>query len=80
MFMITRTHPLPSLRSGFPLSAGAKRGNVLVYSGLLPLLCDSREGGRGDEYVFSFIKHIIPKRIPELFFQSWFCSLQIGTI
>jgi len=34
-----------------PLSADAKRGNGFVTNKFLPLLCNSREGGRGDEYV-----------------------------
>jgi hypothetical protein len=35
----------------FLLSAYEKRGNAFIYNVLLPLLCNSREGGRGDEYV-----------------------------
>jgi hypothetical protein len=34
-----------------PLSAKAKRGMLLIYNNLLPLLYFSREGGWGDEYV-----------------------------
>jgi len=43
--------PFPRYAQAFPLSAGPKRGNKRTIRDLLPLLCDSREGGWGDEYV-----------------------------
>ena len=58
----------------FPLSAKAKRGILLAYNDLHPLLYFSREGGRGDEYVCK--TYTIKGIIDFLFFgYSWKCSL-----
>jgi hypothetical protein len=50
LFIVTRTHPLPSLRSGFPLSTCVERGKTLFYNVLRPLFA-SAERGLGGEYM-----------------------------
>jgi hypothetical protein len=54
--MNSHTHPLPSLRSGFPPLYFVKRGEISdIHLYTLPLLSADwrREGGRGDEYMLN---------------------------